>query len=116
MRFYSYFCLFIFIGFDPQKNMYDTIAKNLLEFREMDALPTAPKKRLVLLSPPEKFSNLLMDKRTGFHKSCTVMYNKQKLERKRKNQKTKHQNRWSQQENDKTEYLAKKLFGKLFLL
>ena len=90
MRFYSYFCLFIFIGFDPQKNMYDTIAKNLLEFREMDALPTAPKKRLALLSSPEKFSNLLMDKRAGFHKSCTVMYNKQKLEPKRKKQKTKH--------------------------
>ena len=89
MRFYSYFCLFIFIGFDPQKNMYDTIAKNLLEFREMDALPTAPKKRLALLSSPEKFSNHLMDKRAGFHKSCTVMYTKQKLEPKRKKQKNK---------------------------
>ena len=64
--------------------MYHTIAKNLFEFREMDALPTALKKRLALLSSPEELSKLLMDKRAGFHKSCTGMYNKQKLERKRK--------------------------------
>ena len=83
MSFYSYFCLFIFVGFDPQKNMYHTIGKNLFEFREMDALPTAFKKRLALLSSPEELSKLLMDKRAGFHKSCTGMYNKQKLERKR---------------------------------
>ena len=84
MSFYSYFCLFTFVGFDPQKNMYHTIAKNLFEFREMDALPTALKKRLASLSSPEELSKLLMDKRAGFHKSCTGMYNKQKLERKRK--------------------------------
>ena len=83
MSFYSYFCLFIFVGFDPQKNMYHTIGKNLFEFREMDVLPTALKKRLALLSSPEELSTLLMDKRAGFHKSCTGMYNKQKLERKR---------------------------------
>ena len=83
MSFYSYFCLFIFVGFDPQKNMYHTIGKNLFEFREMDVLPTALKKRLALLSSPEELSKLLMDKRAGFHKSCTGMYNKQKLERKR---------------------------------
>ena len=81
MSFYSYFCHFIFVGFDPQKNMYHTIAKNLLEFREMDALPTALKKRL---TPPEELSKLLMEKRAAFHKSCTGIYNKQKLERKRK--------------------------------
>ena len=84
MSFCSYFCLFIFVGFDPQKNMYHTIGKNLFEFREMDVLPTALKKRLALLSSPEELSKLLMDKRAGFHKSCTGMYNKQKLERKRK--------------------------------
>ena len=84
MSFYSYFCLFIFVGFDSQKNMYHTIGKNLFEFREMDVLPTALKKRLALLSSPEELSKLLMDKRAGFHKSCTGMYNKQKLERKRK--------------------------------
>ena len=83
MSFYSYFCLFIFVGFDPQKNMYHIITKNLFEFREMDALPTALKKRLASLSSPEELSKLLMDKRAGFHKSCTGMYNKQKLERKR---------------------------------
>ena len=83
MSFYSYFCLFIFVGFDPQKNMYHTIGKNLFEFREMDALSTALKKRLALLSSPEELSKLLMDKRAGFYKSCTGMYNKQKLERKR---------------------------------
>ena len=91
MSFYSYFCLFIFVDFDPQKNMYHTIAKNLFEFREMDALPTALKKRLASLSSPEELSKLLMDKRTGLHKSCTSIYNKQKLERKKK------------KENDKSE-------------
>ena len=56
----------------------------MFEFREMDALPTALKKRLASLSSPEELSKLLMDKRTGLHKSCTSIYNKQKLERKRK--------------------------------
>ena len=64
--------------------MYHTTAKNLFGFREMDALPTALKKRLASLSSPEELSKLLMDKRTGLHKSCTSIYNKQKLERKRK--------------------------------
>ena len=50
MSFYSYFCLFIFVDFDPQKNMYHTIAKNLFEFQEMDALPTTLKKQLASLS------------------------------------------------------------------
>ena len=84
MSFYSYFCLFIFVGLDPQKNMYHTIAKIFFEYREMDALPTALKKRLASLSSPEELSKFLMDKTAGFHKSCTGMYNKQKLERKRK--------------------------------
>ena len=87
MSFYSYFCLFIFVGFDPQKNMYHIITENLFEFREMDALPTALKKRLASLSSPEELSKLLMDKRAGFHKSWTGMYNKQRLERKRKSYK-----------------------------
>ena len=87
MSFYSYFCLFIFVGFDPQKNMYHIIAKNLFEFREMDALPTALKKRLASLSSAEELSELLMNKRAGFHNSCAGMYNKQKLERKRKSYK-----------------------------
>ena len=69
--------------------MYHTIAKNLFEFQEMDALPTALKKRLASLSTPEELSKLLMDKRAGFHKLCTGMYNKQKLERKRKSYKKK---------------------------
>ena len=50
----------------------------------MDALRTALKKRLASLSSPEELSKLLMHKKTGFHKSCTGMHNKQKLERKRK--------------------------------
>ena len=87
MSFCSYFCLFIFVGFDPQKNMYHTTAKNLFEFREMDASPTALKKRLASLSSAEELSELLMDKRTGFHKSCAGIYHKQKLERKRKSYK-----------------------------
>ena len=64
--------------------MYHTIANDLLEFQEMDSLPNALGKRLASLSSPEELSKLLMDKRAGFHKSCTGMYNKQKLERKRK--------------------------------
>ena len=79
MSFYSYFCLFISVGFDPQKNTYHTIAKNLLKFREMDALPTAIKNH-----SPEELSMLLVAKRAGFHKSCPGMYNEQKLERKNK--------------------------------
>ena len=63
--------------------MYHTIANDLLEFQEMDSLPNALGKRLASLSSPEELSKLLMDKRAGFHKSCTGMYNKQKLERKR---------------------------------
>ena len=60
--------------------MYHTTAKNLFGFLAMDALPNTPKKRLASLSSPEELSKLLMDKRAGFHKSCTGMYNKQKLE------------------------------------
>ena len=67
--------------------MYHTIANDLLEFQEMDSLPNALGKRLASLSSPEELSKLLMDKRAGFHKSCTGMYNKQKLERKRKSYK-----------------------------
>ena len=83
MSFCSYFCLFIFVGFDPLKNMYHTIAKNLFEFREIDISPTALKKLLASLSSQEKLSKILIYKRAGFHKLCTSMYNKQKLERKR---------------------------------
>ena len=85
MSFYSYFYLLCFVGFDPQKNMYHTIAKDLFEFREMYDLPTALKKRLASLPSSEELSKLLMDKRAVFHKSCTGMYNKQKPEYKRKN-------------------------------
>ena len=63
--------------------MYQTITKNLFEFREMDALATALKKQLPSLSSPEKLFRLLKGKRERFHKSCTGMYNKQKLEHKR---------------------------------
>ena len=56
----------------------------MFEFREMDALRTVLKKRLVPLSSPEELPKLLMDKKTGFHKLCTGIDNKQKLERKRK--------------------------------
>ena len=60
--------------------MYHTTAKNLFGFREMDALPTALKKRLASLSSPEELSKFLMGKRAGLHKSCTGMYNKKNLE------------------------------------
>ena len=55
MSFYSYFCLFIFVGFDAQKNMYHTIAKNLFDFQEMDALQTAPNKKLASLPSTEDY-------------------------------------------------------------
>ena len=84
MSFYSYFCLFISVGFDPQKNTYHTIPKNLLEFREMDALPTALKNH-----SPEELSMLLMAQSAGFRKSCLGMYNEQKLDRKNKAMKNK---------------------------
>ena len=64
--------------------MYHTIAKILFEFREIDALPTALNKRFDSCSSPDELSQLLMNKKVGFHKSCIGMYNKQKLERKRK--------------------------------
>ena len=53
----------------------------------MDASPTVLEKRLASLSSPEELSKFLMDKREGFHKSCTGMQNKEKLECKRKSYK-----------------------------
>ena len=64
--------------------MYHTIAKNLFEFREIDALHTALNKRCDRCSSPDELSQHLMIEKAGFHKSCIGMYNKQKLERKRK--------------------------------
>ena len=72
MSFYSYFYLLCFVDFDPRKNMYHTIAKNLFEFREMYDLPTALKKRLASLPSPEELSKLLMDKRQYFTNHALV--------------------------------------------
>ena len=64
-----------FVGFDPEQNMYHTIAINVFEFREIDALPTALNQRFDSCSSPDELSQLLMNEKAGFHK--------QKVERKR---------------------------------
>lgn len=64
--------------------MYNTVAKSLFEFREIGALPIPLKKRIEMMSSPDKLSAILIERHAGFHKTCTALYNKQKLERKRK--------------------------------
>ena len=64
--------------------MYLTIANNLFDFLEIDALPTPLKRRTTTCSSAAELSRLLMEENAGFHKTCISMYNKQKFERKRK--------------------------------
>ena len=78
MHFYSY------LGFDPEKNMYHTIVHNLFQFKEIDGLPFALKNRIEKLPSTEELSKLLMNNKAAFHKSCVALFNKQKLDRKRK--------------------------------
>ena len=60
------------------------MANNLLDFLEVDALPTPLKRHTATYSSAAEFSRLLMEENAGFHKICISMYNKQKFERKRK--------------------------------
>ena len=48
-RTHSHVQVHYFVGFDPEKNMYHTIAINLFEFHEIDALPTALKRLTAFL-------------------------------------------------------------------
>lgn len=73
-----------FLGFDPEQNMYHTISNNLFEFQKLGALPAALMKRINTASSVKELTNLLMTQNACFHKGCISLYNKQKLERKRK--------------------------------
>ena len=54
--------------------MYHTIAKNLFEFREIDALPTALNKRCDSCSSPDELSQHLMIYNKGdLHGGKTTM-------------------------------------------
>ena len=76
--------LYHFAGFNPDRNMYLTIAKKLFDFLEIDALPTPLKRRTTACSSAAKLSRFLVEENDGSHKTCISMYNKQKFERKRK--------------------------------
>ena len=65
--------------------MYHTISKNLFEFRKLGSLPKALDKRIgSLASTSEELTKRLMTEKACFHKYCSSLYNKQKLDRKRK--------------------------------
>ncbi len=99
-------CEFVyFLGFHPERNMYHTIAKNLFDFLEIDAIPIALKKRFASSASPEELSQMLMKEKAGFHKSCISTYNKQKLERKRKS----YEKQSAENDNDDGEEPSKKL-------
>ena len=64
--------------------MYNTVAKNLFEFRKIDALLIPLKKRIEMFSSPDELSAILIERHAGVHKTCAALFNKQKLDRKRK--------------------------------
>jgi len=73
-----------FLGFNPEKNVYHTLASNLIQFKDIEALPFQLKKRLEHIPSSEELSRYFLNKKAVFHKSCVAQYNKQKLEGKRK--------------------------------
>ena len=73
----------MFVGFDPTKYTYHTIAENLkyisTEFQE--TLPVKLKKRF---KDKNELAKSLMESKAVFHKNCVAKYSKSKLARKRK--------------------------------
>ena len=75
---------FLIIGFNPEKNSYDTVSNNLKAFQQINTLPTLLLSRCEKYESFEKLCAIFLEKKAVFHKSCISAYNKQKHERKRK--------------------------------
>ena len=76
----------MFLDFDPIKNTYHTIAKNLkyISTEFQDTLPLKLKKRCFRFKYKNKLAKSFMENNTAFHKDCVAKYNKSKLAQKRK--------------------------------
>ena len=73
-----------FVGFNPQQNAYRTLSNNLKQFEAINSLPPHLKRRCERFETVEDIYNDLFSNEEVFHKSCSCLYNKQKLDRKRK--------------------------------
>eukprot|EP00794_Sanderia_malayensis_P004251 gene4251-4816_t len=73
-------------GFNPNKNTYHTTAGYLKEFETLNALPAQLLRRCASYENKESFADAMLQNNAVFHKSCVSLYNKQKLNRKRKYQ------------------------------
>lgn len=72
------------LGFNPEKNSFHTIAANLGNFNEIDALPSTLKRRYDKFESAKQLTDTFLKEKAVFHKSCMTSYNAQKLARKRK--------------------------------
>ena len=71
-------------GFDPMKSSYWTTALCLKEFEQINVLPQKLKRRCTNYNNDQDLAEAFIENHAVFHKSCVTVYNKQKLNRKRK--------------------------------
>ena len=76
--------IFTSLGFNPAKNSFRTLFKDLKEFESIDGLPKILKLRCEKFKDTEDLYFKFLNEKAVFHKSCVSMYNEQKLGRKRK--------------------------------
>ena len=78
----------LFLGFDPTKNTYRTIAENLkyisTEFQDTVPVKLKKKQQYFRFKDKNELAKSLMGNKAVFHKDCVAKYNTSKLVRKRK--------------------------------
>ena len=96
------------LGFNPERNSFHTLSKDLKEFESIDGLPQSLKLRCEKFKGIQELYNKFLKEKAAFHKSCISTYNKQKLARKRKHYESEISNKPEENDVDDPHDMPKK--------
>ena len=95
-------------GFNKKRSSLNTLSKNLKEFEKIDCLPLNLRRFCEKFNTSEDLYEML-DNEAVLHKSCSLLYNKEKLNRKRKSYEKKSQSKSANIDDNTLEIAEKRL-------